>query len=261
MIVDKINKYIMKEKITINEMILDSMADLAKFNFKRQFNSKPDKGGTLRLSSSGKCPRSQAYSLYEYPIEGKGIDHRAKMIFWLGDMVEMTIVTLAQAAGVKLEGVGLDQQTVTLKIEDAEIKGHPDGIVDGKYLLEVKSMSSYAYQKFEKGIIDDTYLAQVNIYMECLGLDECIFVAMAKDSGTLGELRLKKDNDIVAKVKENLTTILKSKHDELLPDGQFEPDAKGIYPWNCLYCNYWGHCKPNAKKVLMGRSYKLKECV
>ena len=253
----------MAEKITVNEAILDSMAELAKYNFKRQFNSRQDKGGTLRLSSCGKCPRSQAYSLYEYSIEGKGIDHRAKMIFWLGDMIEMTIVSLAQAAGVKLEGVGLDQKTVTLKVGDAEINGHPDGIVthEGKdYLLEIKSMSSFAYKKFESGIIDDTYMAQVNIYMHCLGLDECIFVAMAKDSGTLGELRLKKDNDIVAKVKQNLTTILKSNADDL-PAGQFTFNEKKLYPWNCLYCNYWGHCKPNAKKILMGQSYKLKECV
>ena len=94
--------------------------------------------------------------------------------------------------------------------------------------------------------------------MEALTLDKCVFVALAKDSGAIGETILTKNPRIIEEAKINMHKVLQS-NPRFLPKGRFSCDSKGFYPWNCLYCSYYGICKPNAQKVLCGRSYKLKE--
>lgn len=262
MIVDRINAYISAEPKP-NDELEKEVGEMASYAFKRQFLERKGKDGNLRLSSAGKCARSQAYDFHGFTPEGKEIDSRGRMVFWMGDMVELTVVALAKLSGVEILFTGKDQLSVGFPIGDQVIEGHPDGIVmhEGKkYLLEVKSMTSYGFSEFERGVVNETYLCQINSYMETLGLDACVFVVINKESGVLAERIIPKDSKRVEFVRENLGSVLKSTKDNL-PKRAYEPNEKGFYPWQCAYCGHFKTCLVNeglAERVVVAKAYKLK---
>mgnify|MGYP000563042822 CR=1 FL=1 len=264
MIVDKINRYLSQEELTFNEAIRYQIEKLAGYVFRRQFmeNNDTSTEGKLRISSLGRCPRQIAYTYHGFEKKGKQIDSRAKIVFWTGDLTEMTIISLAKLAGVTLTATGLEQIKVELPVsKEVTAEGHPDGLLIHQnkiYLMEIKSMTSYAFERFQWGDIDQSYLVQVNCYMEALGLDACCFVALNKESGVLSERVVTKKPEIIADVRKKVSEIIASTP-ENLPERPYQPDEKGFYPWQCRYCSYWGHCLPNAKEVLVGNKYKLKE--
>ena len=267
MIVDKINVYLSETNTKVDDHLRYQIEKLAGLAFQRQFMGEHEsKPGILRLSKAGKCPRQIAYAFYGYEIKGKEIDSRAKIVFFQGDLVELMMMSLARLAGCNVVGTGFNQITVGVPILGKEgndstiVEGHPDGFLidNGVKLTECKSMASYSYERFEVGEIDDGYKAQINMYLEGTGLDECILVAMNKDNGVLGEMLIKKDPKIVKNAKDGFSDVLKSTKG-FLPNPMYVADEKGTYPWQCLYCAYHGWCKTNAEKVLVGRSYKLRE--
>ena len=267
MIVDKILNYLSTEGKEIEQSILDESAKLLVNSFNRQFGVKQESDRVLRLSSIGKCLRQQAYNILGYEYKGKEIDSRSKMVFFQGDMTELAIIQLAKIAGCEIMACGSEQENIELM----GVKGHPDGIlineeidwrpgkwkIKYKYLVEVKSMSSYSYAEFQEGNIEESYLYQINAYLEALGLEKCVMVALNKDSGVLGERIITKDIQIVAKIKENIN-ILNNLMTLPLPERPYSPNEKGFLPWNCNYCKFYITCWPNAEKVLVGKSYKLK---
>jgi hypothetical protein len=264
MIVDRINEYLSKEGKTINEYYAQELGKLAEWSFKRQFctDDEPAVPGKLRLSAAGKCPRALAYAYHGFERNGKEKDSRSCIVFFQGDMVEAMIVQLARLAGCTLLGVGTNQVTVKVNVSGVDVVGHPDGFLihEGMRLLEVKSMSSYAYDRFERGDIDEGYLSQIMMYLDASDLDSCVLVAVNKDSGVMSEKIIHRDEKKTLETVKNMELVIKSTP-EKLPDAptSYDHDKKGIYPWQCLYCSYFGTCRPNAEKVLVGKSYKLKE--
>lgn len=265
MIVDRINTYLTEQGKTINEYYAQELGKLAEWSFKKQFciDEEPVSKGKLRLSAAGKCPRALAYAYHGFERKGKEKDSRSCVVFFQGDMVEAMVVQLAKLSGCTLLGVGMNQVTVNLGINGTSIPGHPDGFLLHEQsigLLEVKSMSSYAYERFEKGEIDEGYKAQIQMYLKTSGCKWCVLVAVNKDSGVMNERTIHFDADLVAQTEENLKKVLLSTP-ELLPDAPrtLDCDKAGVYSWVCLYCQFWGLCRPTAQKVLVGRSYKLKE--
>lgn len=265
MIIDKILTYLSQEGKTLDEALRYEVEKLAGVSFKRQFMTEENgvSKGTLRLSSAGKCPRQLAYGYHGYEKKGKEIDARAKIIFFQGDLVELMLASIAKLAGCNLTATGLNQATVSLPINGTIVKGHTDALLieAGEiFLVEFKSMSSYSFERFEKGYIDDSYIAQYNGYLEALGINRCVFVGLNKDNGVLHEMVITKDPKIVERIKANLSTVLESTPENLPdPPKEYGPDEKGLYVWQCLYCAYWGLCRTNAEKVLVKNSYKLKE--
>ena len=254
MLVNLINSYLDGTGNKVYADIIHDMGDQAQSIFIRQFGERKERDAGLYLSAIGKCQRQLAYNLLGFEQAGKEIDARAKMVFTMGDLTELVITGLIRQVGVTLT----DQQK---EVAINGILGHIDGIVavgGKKYLLEVKSMSSYSFDKFDKGEIDPSYIYQVNAYMYALGLDECIFIGLNKDSGVLGEMVITKSGLLCENIEARIKKVT-SATKETLPEQDFKPDEKGILPWNCLYCAYWQTCRPKAEKVLMGKSYKLKE--
>lgn len=263
MIVDKILQYLNQEGKTLDEALRYEVEKLAGVSFKRQFMTEENgvSKGVLRLSSAGKCARQLAYGYHGFEKKGKEIDARAKIIFFQGDLVELMLASIAKLSGCNLVATGLNQATVDFQVNGTTIKGHTDGLLiePGEiFLAEFKSMSSYAFERFQEGYIDESYIAQYNTYLDAAGINRCVFVGLNKDSGVLHEMVIQKDPAIVTKARENLLTVIKSTV-EALPERRFSPDEKKYLPWNCLYCQFWGHCWPNAEKVLVRNSYKLKE--
>jgi hypothetical protein len=267
-IVDKINEFLSSNEGIKNDHLKYEISKLAEWSFQRQFmtEQEDDKPYSLRLSSAGKCPRQLAYGYHGFEKKGKEMDGRGRIVFFQGDMVELMTMALAKIAGCKIMATGFNQLSVELPITLGEpeeviyIKGHPDGILidDETYLVECKSMSSYSYDSFEKGDIDDTYLAQINLYMLALNLRKCVIIAINKNNGVMNERIINYDDKIARETKDNLVKVIVSTPEEL-PKARYEPNDKGFYPWNCLYCSWWGLCHPVAERVLVGSSYKLKE--
>lgn len=268
MIVDRINKYLAAGDLTLDEYIIRQVSALAGWTFRRQFMENGENHAKLSLSGAGKCPRQLAYKYHDIPKAGKEIDSRAKIIFWQGDLVENMIMHLAKLAGCRIMATGFDQLTCSVTVkkqipyadpEPVEIPGHPDGILlaDKTYLVECKSMSSFAFSRFEKGIIDDSYQAQISMYLHALHLDTCVMIALNKDNGVLHEMQVEKNAEIVDKCMTNLEMIINSTH-EGLPERAYKADDKGFYPWQCLYCSWWKTCLPEAEQVVVSGRYKLK---
>lgn len=265
MIADKISAYLADTNSTVNEHLCYQIEKLAGFAFRRQFmtaSKDNDRTGIISLSAAGKCPRQLAYGYLGFEKNGKEIDGRGRITFFQGDLVELTLMALARLAGCNIVGTGFNQITVKLPLQDYILEGHPDGflIEDGTKLVECKSMSSYGFERFENGEVDDAYVAQINMYLEATNLDECIMIVMNKDNGIVKESSVYRDPILINTIKDRLITVLKSTK-ETMPSAPTElnTDAKGYYPWNCLYCAYHRTCRPMAGRVLVGKSYKLRE--
>ena len=262
MIVDKINAYLSKNNLQFNEYIQREVETLAGWSFKRQFmdNDEYDSAGKIHMSSIGKCPRQLAYKYLGFEKQGKEIDGRARINFFFGDLVELVVIKLAKLAGVQLVGTGLDQARLCIPIgDDVEISGYPDGFYIGKEMMtiSIKSMPSFRFRDFEKGIIGQEYLDQSYIEMYATKLTKCIFIAICKDNGVFAEQIVKRDDKRIDQLRKNVNSIIKSTTKNL-PERKFQANDKGQYPWQCLYCAYWNHCL-NAEKVLQGKRYVLKE--
>ena len=257
-IVDKINSY--ESEGSCSEHLLKEIGKLTTYNFKRQFVDILVDSKGLRLSEAGKCPRQLAYKYHGYEKNGKQIDSRGRTVFYLGDQIELMVFARAKLAGVNIMGTGFDQQTVSLKVGEHTIKGHPDGIVitdKGMMLFECKSMSSFSWKTFDKdGTIDESYLTQINVYMHCLKLNKCVLVGVNKDSGVLSEHIYEYDPEIVKSAVENLKSVLESK-DANVPR-KYGPNDKGHLVWQCVYCGFYGHCWPEAEKIVSSGRYVLK---
>jgi len=271
MIVDKISRYIKDNLVANNlsgilpersEALRVEVEQLAGHIFTRQFLTAEAEAakGQIRLSACGRCPRQQAYVYHGFEKAGKELDQRAKTVFFMGDMVELLIIALARLAGCNVVDYGMEQKTVKLTVGGVEIEGHPDGRIiadDGQeFLLECKSASSFAYERFERGDIDESYVAQINAYLEAIGLDNCCLVFINKDSGVMCEKIVKRDPNAMLLIKANLLSVIKSTPEQL-PTQPYQPDEKGLLPWQCRYCSYWKTCWPQAEEVLVKKSYKL----
>jgi hypothetical protein len=114
----------------------------------------------LRLSKLGPtCPKALWHSVHT-PEQAESLPPWAEIKFSLGHIVEAYALTLAKAAGHKVEG---EQDELVL----SGIVGHRDAVVDG-FIVDVKSTSTRSYQKIKNGEIglSDTfgYLDQLDAY-------------------------------------------------------------------------------------------------
>lgn len=278
MIVDKIEAYLKDKDFQVNDGLRYELEKIAGYTFKKQFmeDRKSQAGGKIYISAAGKCPRQLAYKFHAIEEDGKEMDARAKLVFWTGDLIEFTVVGLAKLAGVNLTATGMNQVYVKRRlalpdprdkkvIHEGIISGMADGLIlndeqKGMGLLEVKSMSDYAFKRFEKGEVDQDYLAQANVYLELLGLYWCCFVGLCKSNGVMHEVVITKDEKVLNRVRANIKKVVLSTPENLPePPAEYGPDKNGYYTWNCLYCAFWKKCRPGARQVLVKNSYKLQE--
>lgn len=271
MIVDKINAYLSSEGKSVDEAILKEVSELATIAFGRQFGIREKREKKMPyFSSIGKCLRQQAYDLLGFEPNGKEMDSRSKMVFFQGDMVEVAIVQVAKQSGCNISAAGNAQES----IEIDGMRGRPDGVLHDAgtlgtgsgaefipprdYVVEVKSMSSFSFRDFERGVLDDSYRYQCNAAMHALGLDRTVIVGLNKDAGVMHEMIISKDPEIIRDIQERLETLAKSTREDL-PYRPYGPDEKGFYPWQCRYCVHYKTCLPKAELVLVKNSYKLRE--
>jgi hypothetical protein len=132
----------------------------------------------LRLSQMGpRCPCALWHSIHK-PEEAEELPPWAEIKYSYGHVLEAMLIAMAKQAG----------HTVTGEQDELEldgIRGHRDCVIDG-CIVDVKSASSRAFQKFKDGSIkeDDPfgYLVQLDGYLAASANDPLVTV---KDTGYL----------------------------------------------------------------------------
>lgn len=133
-----------------------------------------------------KCLRRLTYKVH-VPEHGEKLEPHTRFKFMYGDLLESTVLALAEAAG----------HTVTHKQERIEeegdsgylVTGRTDAIIDG-HMVDVKTMSSYAFRKYKDagGVTEEVddfgYRWQIAFYHHYYGLkNEPYFLGIDKQNG------------------------------------------------------------------------------
>lgn len=177
------------------------------------------------------------------------------MKFSFGDLIELLLLFLSEAADHDVQGTQDEQE-----IEG--IKGHRDAVIDGT-VVDVKSASSYSFRKFSEGTLSENdsfgYVDQLQSYIYAGQTDDKV---TDKDRGaflvvdkTLGHICL----DIHEKKNVPYDKIYKYKKEMVaseappprgfdpVPEGKSGNEKLGI---NCSYCEFRKKCYPNARTFL-----------
>ena len=195
---------------------------------------------TLRMSNIGR-PDRQLW----YDINGKGEKEKllpATLIkFAYGDMIEQMILLYAKMAGHSVE-----QEQAEVEVDG--IKGHIDAVIDG-VLVDVKSASSFSFQKFESGALflpgNDPfgYVAQLCGYMEATGCVRGGFLAVDKTLGKLCFCEVPSDVVRGYKVRDRIKNIKEVIASDVIPPRCYPdvPDGKSGNMKLSTGCNYCPH--------------------
>ena len=200
------------------------------------------------------------------PGHGTELDPETHGTFFYGDLLEALILALAKASGHRVEGLQDE-------LEINGIKGHRDAVIDGM-TVDVKSASSYSFQKFEFGQLrkDDPfgYISQLSSYVYA-GKDDPLVTD--KERGAF--LVVKKDRFKLCLDIHNFKEEIKHKEEEIdevkklmdqskppkrgfsdIEDGYWKgkgksrvwvPNGNLTLPAACGYCEYKKVCWPGLR--------------
>ena len=134
--------------------------------------------GSLRLSRMGNCcPRQLWYSIH-HPELAEQLPPWAIFKYSYGHIIEALALTLAKAAGHRVEG---EQD----ELDVLGIKGHRDAVIDG-CVVDVKSATSFKVAESKRGSLEKSdsfgYLDQLDGYILGSANDPLVTV---KDKGYL----------------------------------------------------------------------------
>lgn len=156
--------------------------------------------GWRRVTGVIGCPA--AILMQEAGIKGEPLEARTLRVFDTGHRVESQIVQAIYRSGHPLfdgpnnedvgalRGIPEDVQeecqvTVGIAPHTITVPGHLDGRVSWngqEYIVDVKSMSDFAFDRLEKGEVDDKYLDQFNLYMRGTGTRWCACIGVRKET-------------------------------------------------------------------------------
>ena len=217
-----------------------------------RMSNREDKTG-LRMSNIGTpCDRKLWLQINRGEDKEK-FDASSILKFFYGDLIEETLLALAQLAGHSVTG-----RQSELRI--GSIVGHRDAVVDG-VTVDVKSASSFSFNKFRTGSLrsDDPfgYVDQLQSYIEAGRDDELVtdkfrgaFLVADK---VLGHITLD-----VHELDRSRSLIDEFKNKEAMVAGYMEPartynpvphgsSGNMKLPTFCSYCNVKKLCHPNVR--------------
>lgn len=187
--------------------------------------------------------------------------------FLYGDLIEELVIFLVDVSGHKVEG-RQDEQTLS------GIKGHRDVVIDGT-LTDVKSASSFSFQKFKDGLTKVTdmfgYLGQLGSYHKTgqddpivVNKKEAAFLAMDKQHGhlVLDVHEFDHENiDWEKAYEERIAAVngdkIPDRFYDTKDDGyknpktkQFMPNGNKLLGTECSYCHMKFKCHDNIRVFL-----------
>ena len=213
---------------------------------------------TLRMSNIGSPCARKLYLEKNNPEEKEPLNAPTLLKFMYGDIIEEMLLFLASASGHRVEGMQ-DEQSI------AGIKGHRDCVIDG-VLMDVKSASSFSFQKFANHKLDEDdpfgYVVQGNSYLYA-GQDDPIiedkdnfgFLVMDKTLGHICvDMHKKKDWDLDALYEKRKEIVngsdIPHRAFDAIPDGKSGNLKLGTF---CSYCDVKDACWPELRTFLSSR--------
>lgn len=230
------------------ESFCTNLKDLLRVRLGKQSTDR----GPLRFSGLGRPNRQIWFDAH--PIKGgkEPLTPQTFMKFLYGDIIEQMLVFLSKEAGHEVR----DEQG---KVEVDGVTGSIDCIIDGT-VVDVKSASSYGYQKFNYGKVteDDPfgYVAQLSGYSTVLTPDkDAAWLAMDKVSGAICisplpavVIRQFPPAQRIAELREIIASETPpSLCYEPVPDGKSGNLKLGT---GCSYCPHKHRCHPNLRTFL-----------
>lgn len=178
---------------------------------------------------------------YQYHTPKPIDDPRVNRIFRLGNVIEDEVIELLRMAGLTVYTE--DENGEQFGFVDGNVAGHIDGVVVGlpestkPHLLEIKSASSKNFKKFVKDGYKSNpkYIAQVQVYMLKMGLENCIAVVYNKDTSELYVERIK--------LKKREAQMYLSKGQSIVEMDEKPPRKYSSSTFfKCRFCNYNEEC-------------------
>lgn len=216
---------------------------------------------TLYMSEVGQpCKRKLWYRYYQddLGIESEAMHPNTILKFLYGDIIEELILAVAKKAGHTVED---EQLSHSFMCDGWEIRGRQDARIDG-HLVDVKSASSFAMQKFRNGLTPDKdafgYLGQLSLYLDEHD-EEASFLAVDKVTAALVLDTHTNLRDPYQVAQEAVDAVQDTENPPpipfpTVPDGKSGNMKLGT---NCGYCEYKQECykDSNDGKGLRGFLY------
>lgn len=241
---------------TITDELLDRYGESFKSFLKSRFTGPREaRKGTLRMSNIGRPCERQLYYEVNHKEEAEELRPEAHLKFAYGDLIELLMLFLCEAAGHTVEGTQDEQE-----IEG--IKGHRDAVIDGT-VVDVKSASTYSFKKFAEGRLEEDdafgYIDQLQSYLHSGQEDPKVtdksrgaFLVVDK---TLGHICLdvhqtqEIDYPRIYRYKKSMVNSDKvpPRGYEPVPDGKSGNEKLGV---SCSYCSFNKKCYPNLRTFL-----------
>jgi len=209
---------------------------------------------TLRVSNIGKPDRQQWYD--HNGGEREKLPPWARIKFLYGDIIEATMLFLAKEAGHQV-----DSEQVEVEING--VIGHNDAVIDG-HVVDVKSASTYAFQKFKNGTLSEDdpfgYMDQLAGYSLGLGGLPGAFLAVDKTLGHVALMKVPLDELQALNIPdriEHIRAVINSPEPpercyETVPDGKSGNEKLAV---GCNYCSHKFTCWADANDGLGLRTF------
>lgn len=206
---------------------------------------------SLRISNLGTVCKRKLWYDKNSPEKAEPLSPDARLKFLYGDILECLMLFLAKIAGHEVT----EQQK---EVDLHGVKGHIDGVIDG-VLVDVKSCSTYSFDKFKTGLNEGTdsfgYLTQLDGYLNADNMDDGAFLAVDKTLGHITLDRHKRSNRDYAKEIAETTAILNEPSPP--PRGYSDvPEGKSgnrKLCMECSYCSHKFHCWPDLRRFTYAR--------
>jgi hypothetical protein len=184
---------------------------------------------TIGAWNCGRCVRQLWY--VHHGIKGEPVDARAMLVFDLGNRIEDAVLDWLEHS--KIAHIRTNERRDTVEEPETGLRVRADfffecglfvemtaleelGVViyvpsqilpprPGEFMVgEVKSMSDYAFQQAQRGIIDEAYLAQIEVYLRAYGVQHALLIAYRKETSHVAEILIARDDARWQRVKANL---------------------------------------------------------
>ncbi len=193
--------------------------------------------GKYYPSEIGQCLRKAWFNI-KMP---KPVEPEVTKIFEAGNLFHAFIVeVLKSEKNPEIELVA-DEMPLKYKIDEFEISGRIDDIIQLKYngekiLIEVKSTKSLDFLKEPS----EAYIMQIQFYMHVTGIKKGAILYVEKN--TLKSKAFFMDYD--PKIAEMTINRFRELHKSVTGNVMPEPEAKLIYKkrWMCNFCPYKKEC-------------------
>lgn len=238
---------------TVTEFFSTTLASVAEARFSQEQQPRD----YLSLSALGSpCDRKLWYRINQIK-DSQPLSPEAIGTFFYGDLIEALVLSLAKAAGHKVEGM---QDRVSV----FGVSGQRDAIIDG-VTVDVKSASKHGFEKFRSHNLreDDPfgYISQLSSYVYA-GKDDPLvknktegaFLVVQKDRFKLCLDRydfteeISKKEEEIERIKKMVAGKIPEDRIEPVPQSKTSPNTQ--LSTTCGYCEFRKVCWPEARTFL-----------